>query len=105
MFDTFILPSVRILEIWSCPNMGPFHIYFVSGVLLLLDIAEQLRTVTVPLLDVEEEMEISVLFKILPGFIIFHLYIRRHLAYMHVPVFNVPTTLAEDGLLLDTEHP
>ena len=107
MFDTFSLPSVRILEIWSCPNMGPSHIYFVSGVLLPLDIAEQLRTVTVPLLDVEEEMEISVLFKILPGFIkIFHLYNRRHLAYMHVPsVFNVPTTLAEDGLLLDTEHP
>ena len=104
MFDTFILPSVRILEIWSCPNMGPFHIYFVSGVLLPLDIAEQLRTV--PLLDVEEEMEISVLIKILPVFIkIFHLYNRRHLAYMHVPVFNVPTTLAEDGLLLDTEHP
>ena len=52
-------------------------------------------------------MEISVLFKILPGFIkIFHHYIRRYLAYMHVPsVFNVPTTLAEDGLLLDTEHP
>ena len=104
MFDTFSLPSVRILEIWSCPNMGPFHIYFVSGVLLPLDIAEQLRTVTVPLLDVEEEMEISVLFKILPG--IFHHYNMRHLAYMHIPsVFNVPTTLAEDGLLLDTEHP
>ena len=46
MFDTFILPSVRILEIWPCPNMGPFHIYFVSGVLLPLDIAEQLRTAT-----------------------------------------------------------
>ena len=100
MFDTFILPSVRI---WFCPRMGPFHIYFVAGVLLPLDIAEQLRTVT--LLDVEEEMEISVLFKIVPG-LIFHHYNIRHLAYMHVPsVFNGPTTLAEDGLLLDTEHP
>ena len=90
MFDTFILLSVTILEIWSCPCMGPSHIYFVSGVLLPLDIAEQLRTVTVPLLDVEEEMEINVLFKILPGFIkIFHLYIRRHLVYSYVCTFCI----------------
>ena len=88
MFDTFILPSVRILELWSCPNMGPFHIYFVSGVLLPLDIAEQLRTV--PLLDVEEKMEINVLFKILPGFVkIFHLYIRRHLVYSYACTFCI----------------
>ena len=61
---------MRILEPWPCPSRGPSHIYFVSGELLPLDIAEQLRTV--PLLDVEEEMEISVVVKILPE--IFHLY-------------------------------
>ena len=68
MFDIFILPSVRVLELRPCPSRGPSHIYFVSGVLLPLDIAEQLRTIPL-ILDVEEEMEISFIFKILPGFI------------------------------------
>ena len=46
-----------------------------------LDIAEQLRTTI--LSNFKEEMEISVVFVIVPGFIkIFHPYNRRYLAYM-----------------------
>ena len=95
------------MRLWSCSIAGTLHLYCVSGEFTPLDIAEQLRTTT--LSNFKEEMEISVVFEIVPGLkyiIIYHLYNRRHLAYMYVPsIFNVPTTLAEDGLLLDTEHP
>ena len=64
---------MRILELWSCPIAGPFHLYSVSGEFTPLDIAEQLRTTL--LSDIEEEMEISVVFETVPGFIyikVFH---------------------------------
>ena len=58
---------MRLLELWSCPIAGPLHLYCVSGEFTPLDIAEQLRTTPLP--DVEEEMEISVVFETVPGFI------------------------------------
>ena len=66
MFDIFLLPSVRVLVPWPSPVTGPSHLNCVACVLLPLDqnIAEHVRTV--PLLDVEEEMEIRLEFEILP---------------------------------------
>ena len=67
ILDIFLLPSVRVLVPWPSPVTGPSHLNCVAGVLLPLDqtnIAEHVRTV--PLLDVEEEMEISIESEILP---------------------------------------
>ena len=68
ILDIFLLPSVRVLVPWPSPVTGPSHLNCVASVLLPLDqknIAEHVRTV--PLLDVEEEMEISIASEILPG--------------------------------------
>ena len=67
ILDIFLLPSVRVLVPWPSPVTGPSHLNCVAGVLLPLDqtkLAEHVRTV--PLLDVEEEMEISIESDILP---------------------------------------
>ena len=58
---------MRVLVPWPSPVTGPSHLNCVAGVLLPLDqtnTAEHVRTV--PLLDVEEEMEISIVPEILP---------------------------------------
>ena len=67
ILDRFLLPSVRVLVPWPSPVTGPSHLNCVAGVLLPLDhtnIAEHVRTV--PLLDVEEEMEISIVYEVFP---------------------------------------
>ena len=73
ILDIFLLPSVRVLVPWPSPVTGPSHLNCVAGVLLPLDqknIAEHVRTIS--LLDIEEEMEISIESEILP---VLHKYI------------------------------
>ena len=68
ILDIFLLPSVRVLVPWPSPVTGPSHLNCVADVLLPLDhtnIAEHVRIV--PLLDVEEEMEITIESEILPA--------------------------------------
>ena len=69
ILDIFLLPIVRVYVLvpWPSPVTGPSHLNCVACILLPLDhtnIAEHVRTV--PWLDVEEEMEISIVSEILP---------------------------------------
>ena len=56
-----------VIESRPSNSIGPDHLYSVDGILWPLDIAEHVRTIL--LLDIEEEMLISITFEIVPVFI------------------------------------
>ena len=56
-----------VIESRPSNSTGPDHLYIVDGILWPLEMAEHVRTIL--LLDIEEEMLISITFEIVPVFI------------------------------------